>query len=93
MTNTKLIFAVKTTTEDGKTHAPGSSASVPAAEARNLVHRGRARLDDNSEAPKKPAKKAAAKKAAAKKAAASPKTDDNAPAANQGDGNAEGDQS
>ena len=93
MTNTKLIFAVKTTTEDGNTYAPGTSGSVPAAEARNLVHRGRARLDDGSvAAAKKPAKKAAVKKTAAKKVAAETKTDEDS-GANPGGGNDEGDQS
>ena len=92
MTNTKLIFAVKTTTDDGKEHAAGSTASVPAAEARALVHRGRARLDDGTASA--PAKKAPAKKTAAKKKAEPPKSDAQQPDANQGDGNTpEGDQS
>lgn len=49
MTKARVIFAVPVTTADGKKHAAGASGTVPAAEARELIYRGRARY---AETPK-----------------------------------------
>jgi len=60
--NTKVVFAIDLTTADGKPRSAGSPGSIPAAEARELIYWGRARLAAGTESPaeKAPARKAAA---------------------------------
>lgn len=43
--NAKVTFAYELTTADGKSRKPDSSASIPAAEAAQLVHAGLARYE------------------------------------------------
>jgi hypothetical protein len=55
---TKVTFAIDVTTADGKNHAAGTSGVIPAAEARELIYWGRARLftksADTEETPADP---------------------------------------
>lgn len=48
----RVTLAADWTTEDGKPHKGGAALTLPAAEARNLVYRGKARFTEDVEADK-----------------------------------------
>lgn len=48
----RVVLAADWVTEDGKSHKGGANLALPAAEARNLVYRGKARFEEDVKADK-----------------------------------------
>lgn len=65
----RVVLAADWTTEDGKEHKGGDVVTLPRAEARNLVYRGKGRFAEDVELDKKkaPAEKPAEGKTEEKK--------------------------
>lgn len=64
----RVVLAADWTTEDGKNHKGGATVTLPRAEARNLVYRGKGRFAEDVEQEKKaPAEKPAEGKTEDKK--------------------------